>query len=326
PAGGTGGGEKPGEIATPDVRTIDDLVGLLGVGEEALAKALVYILDGRSLMILMTGNDQMNETKLRAVFGQGIRPSHPDDLKNMTGADAGSIGPVGIEGIQVYADKRLEGAAGLISGANRDGFHLKDIDLSRDVKIAGYYDFRTVRDGETCPKCDRALRIVKAIELGHIFKLGTKYSDAMHASFLNEAGKEKPIIMGSYGIGVERIIACHIEQNYDNFGIVWSKHISPFHVHLILVNSNNEKVVAVAESIYEKLGESLIDTLYDDRKEVSPGFKFKDADLLGMPLQVIVGEKNVANGKIEIKNRRTGGREIIEIGKVCAYVDKFLES
>ncbi len=325
-AGGPPGGAAPSEIATPNVRTIDELIGLLGVGEELLAKALVYMLDGRPVMVLMTGNDQVNESKLQAVFGPGIRPSHPDELKGLTGADAGSIGPVGIDGVQVYADARLQGAAGLISGANRDGFHLKDIDLSRDVKVAGYYDFRTIRDGETCPKCDRALRVVKAIELGHIFKLGTKYSDAMHAYFLDETGKEKPIIMGSYGIGVERIIACHIEQNHDKFGMVWSKQISPFHVHLILVNSNNEKVVAVAESIYEKLGESLIDTLYDDRKEVSPGFKFKDADLLGMPLQIIVGEKNVVNGKIEIKDRRTGNREIVEIGKASAYVEKYLES
>jgi prolyl-tRNA synthetase len=325
-AGTEPGGAKPEEIATPGVGTIDELMGFLGVGEELLAKALVYILDGRPVMILMTGNDQMNESKLQAVFGQAIRSSHPDELKGLTGAGAGSIGPVGLDGIQVFADKRLEGAAGLISGANRDGFHLKNIDLSRDVRVAGYYDFRTVRDGETCPSCDRPLRVAKAIELGHIFKLGTKYSDAMHAYFLDETGKEKPIVMGSYGIGVERIIACHIEQNHDKFGMVWSKHLSPFHAHLVLVNSNNERVVSVAEGIYEKLGESLIDTLYDDRKDVSPGFKFKDADLLGMPLQIIVGEKNVTNGKVEIKDRKTGNREIIEIGKVSAYVEKFLES
>lgn len=326
PAGGGAEGPAPEEIATPDVGTIDELVSFLGAGEETLAKALVYVLDGRPVLILMTGNDQVNETKLHAVFGAGIRPSHPDELRALTGAGAGSIGPVGLDGVQVFADRRLEGATGLVSGANRDGFHLKCIDLARDAKVAGYYDLRTVRDGETCPKCDRALRVAKAIELGHIFKLGTKYSDAMHAYFLDETGREKPIIMGSYGIGVERIIACHIEQNSDKHGMVWTKQLSPFHVHLILVNANNEKVVSVAEGLYERLGESLIDTLYDDRKEVSPGFKFKDADLLGMPLQVIVGEKNVVNGRVEIKDRRTGGREIIEIGKVAAYVEKYLES
>ncbi len=326
PAGGASNGAVPSEIATPDVGTIDELIGFLGVGEELLAKALLYTIGGRPVMILMTGNDQMNESKLQALFGPDVRPSQPEELRGLTGAGAGSIGPVNISGVQIYADKRLEGAAGLISGANRDGFHLKDIDLSRDATIAAYHDFRTVRDGETCPTCDRALRVVKAIELGHIFKLGTKYSEAMHAYFLDEHGKEKPVIMGSYGIGVERIIACHIEQNHDKFGMIWTKQLAPFHVHLVLVNGNNEKVVAVAEEIYGRLGESLIDTLYDDRRDVSPGFKFKDADLVGMPLQVIVGEKNVVNGKVEIKDRRSGNREIVDIGRVSAHIEKYLES
>jgi len=324
-AGGESSGDVPEEIPTPGVGTIDELIAFLKVPAEALAKSLVYTLDGRPLLILMAGNDQLNESKLQAAFGAGVRPTHPDELKSLTGADAGSIGPVGLDGFQLFADKRLEGATGLISGANRDGHHLKNLDLGRDAKVDGYYDFRTVLHGETCPNCDTALRVVKAIELGHIFKLGTKYSDAMHANFLDETGKEKPIIMGSYGIGVERIIACHIEQNHDKFGMIWSRNISPFHVHLILVNSNNEKVVSVAESLYEKLGESLVDVLYDDRTDVSPGFKFKDADLLGMPLQIIAGEKNISAGKIEIKDRRTGNREIIDIGKVVAYVEKFLE-
>lgn len=326
PAGGPSDGAAPSEIATPGVKTIDELVAALGVAEEALAKALMYVLDGRPVMILMTGNDQMNESKLQAVFGPGIRPSHPDELKGMTGAGSGSIGPIGTDGVRVFADLRLQGAAGLVSGANRDGFHLKDIDLARDARVEGFYDFRTVRHGEACSSCGGTLRVVKAIELGHIFKLGTKYSDAMHAAFLDETGREKPIVMGSYGIGVERIIACHIEQNHDKAGIIWSRHLCPFHVHLVLVNANNEKVTAAAEALYEKLGEALIDTLYDDRRDVSPGFKFKDADLLGMPLQVIVGEKNVANGKVEIKDRRTGNREIIDIGRVSGHVEKFLES
>jgi len=324
-AGGENAGGAPEEIATPGVRTIDELMEFLKVPGELLAKSLVYVLEDRRVLILLSGNDQLNESKLQAVFGAGIRPAHPDELRNLTGAGAGSIGPVGLDGFQIFADKRLEGASGLISGANRDDAHLKNIDLARDANIAGFYDFRTVLDGETCPNCDTPLRVVKAIELGHIFKLGTKYSDAMHASFLDEGGKEKPIIMGSYGIGVERIIACHIEQNHDKFGMIWSRNVSPFHVHLILVNSNNEQVVSVAESLYEKLGESLIDVLYDDRKDVSPGFKFKDADLLGMPLQIIAGEKNIASGKIEIKDRRTGNREIIDIGRVVSHVEKFLE-
>jgi prolyl-tRNA synthetase len=244
----------------------------------------------------------------------------------LTGAHAGSIGPIGLEGFKIIIDKRLQSGNNLVSGANKNDYHLGNIDLQRDVKVEGYYDLRTINAGEPCPKCNEPLRIVNAIELGHIFKLGTKYSDAMHAYYLDETGKEKPIIMGSYGIGVERIVACYIEQNNDKHGIIWNKSLTPYHVHLILVNSNNKQVVQTAEHLYEKLQQSLIDVLFDDRDDVSPGFKFKDADLLGVPLQVIVGEKNIAHGNVELKERRTGKRDIIELGKVVNFIEKYLES
>ncbi|MBI3365603.1 MAG: proline--tRNA ligase [Ignavibacteriae bacterium] len=314
------------EIHTPNVKTIDELKAFLNVDESMLAKSLVYMKEKAPVLILMVGNDQLNESKLQAALGAEVRPSHPDELKVLTGADAGSIGPIGLNGFKIIADKRLEGANNLISGANKNDYHIANIDLQRDVKIDGYFDLRTVQPAEPCATCSTPLRIVKAIELGHIFKLGTKYADALHASYLNEEGKENPIIMGSYGIGVERIVACHIEQNHDEYGIIWNKTLAPFHVHLVLVNSNNPSVVAVAESLYTKLDEKRIDVLYDDRKEVSPGFKFKDADLLGMPLQLIVGEKNVANGNVEIKERRTGKREVIDIGKAIPSIEKYLES
>jgi len=314
------------EIHTPGVKTIDELKAFLNIDDSRLAKSLVYMKDNKPVLILMMGNDQLNESKLLAALGTDVRPSHPDELKTLTGADAGSIGPIGLTGFTIIADKRLEGANNLISGANKNDYHLANIDFQRDVKVQGYYDLRTVLAGEPCPECSTPLRIVNAIELGHIFKLGTKYSDAMHAYFLDEAGKEHPIIMGSYGIGVERVIACHIEQSHDRNGIIWNKTLAPFHVHLILVNGNNEKVVSTAEHLYEKLQDSLIDVLYDDRRDVSPGFKFKDADLLGMPLQVIVGEKHVSTGKVETKDRRTGNREILDIGAVVKHVEKYLET
>ncbi len=326
-------GEKVEEIHTPNVKTIDDLRVFLKVEEHALAKSLLYMKEKTPVLVLMMGNDQLNEAKLESVLGGGVRPSRPEELKELTGADTGSIGPVGLnprpaggEPFLIIADKRLQSANNPISGANKNDFHLKNIDLTRDAAVSGYYDLRTVRPGEPCPNCNAPLRVVKAIELGHIFKLGTKYADAMHAYYLDEGGKEHPIIMGSYGIGVERIIACLIEQSHDKNGIVWSKALAPFHVHLVLVNSNNERVVAAAEHLYEDLQASLIDCLYDDRTDVSPGFKFKDADLLGMPLQVIAGEKNVANGKIEIKVRATGNREIVEIGSAVKLVEKFIEA
>ncbi len=320
------------EIHTPNVRTIDELKTFLKVDERILAKSLVYIKDKTPVMILMVGNDQLNESKLQAVMGADVRPLHPDELKALTGADGGSIGPIGMkarlpggQGFHIIADKRLEGANNLISGANKNDYHLMNIDLQRDVKVNAYHDLRTVQAGEMCPKCQKPLRVAKAIELGHIFKLGTKYADALKASFLDEQGKEQPIIMGSYGIGVERIIACHIEQYHDKFGIIWTKALAPYHVQLILVNSNNEQVVKITEDLYKQLNEAGIEVLYDDRTDASPGFKFKDADLLGMPLQVIVGEKNVVNGNVEVKHRQTGERSVIAIQDTIGFVKKFFQ-
>ncbi len=313
------------EIHTPNVKTIDELKVFLNVDEKMLAKSLVYMQDRSPVLILLVGNDQLNESKIQSVLGANARPVHPDELAELTGADAGSIGPIGLKGFKIIADKRLENANNLISGMNKNDYHIGNIDLSRDVKVDSYYDLRTVEAGEPCPTCNSALRVVNAIELGHIFKLGTKYSDALHAMFLDETGETKPIIMGSYGIGVERIIACGIEQNHDKFGIIWGKEITPYHVHLVLVNANVESVVTAAEEIYDQLRKNKIEVLYDDRKNASPGFKFKDADLLGMPLHVVVGEKNVVNGKVEVKDRKTGERQIVEKDKIVEYVKKFYE-
>lgn len=321
------------EIHTPNVKTIDELAVFLKVDHSVLAKSLVYFQDKNPILVLLMGNDQLNETKLLAAVGSDVRPAHSEELIQLTGADAGSIGPIGLnaslpagQGFKIIVDKRLEGANNLISGANKNDYHLSGIDLRRDVKVDKYADLRTVEPGEGCPTCQTPLRIVRAIEVGHIFKLGTKYADALGATFLTVDGAEKPIIMGSYGIGVERIVACHIEQNHDQNGIIWDKALAPYHVHLVLVNSNIEGVVKVADHLYQRLGESLVDVLFDDRTAVSPGFKFKDADLLGMPLQVIVGERNVVSGNVEIKERRTGKREVVEIGKVVNYVERFLQS
>jgi prolyl-tRNA synthetase len=319
------GNEVVKEIHTPNVKTIDELKAFLKIDEQRLAKSLVYMIDKTPVLILMAGNDQLNESKLQSVLGTDARPSHPDELKALTGADGGSIGPIGLNGFRIIADKRLEGANTLVSGANKNDYHITNIDLKRDVKVEGYYDLRTILAGESCSSCGSPLRVVKAIELGHIFKLGTKYSDSLKALFLDDDGKEKPIIMGSYGIGVERIIACYIEQYHDKFGIIWSKSLAPFQVQLILVNSNNETVVKTTEEIYKQLTDAGIEVLYDDRADLSPGFKFKDADLLGMPLHVIVGEKNVINSNVEVKYRQTGEREIIPIQEAIGFVKKFFQ-
>jgi prolyl-tRNA synthetase len=245
-------------------------------------------------------------------------------LLALTGADGGSIGPVNLKGFRIIADKRLEGINGLISGANRNDYHLANIDLARDTKVEGYYDLRSIEAGEPCPKCSAPLKISNAIELGHIFKLGTKYSDTLNITYLDESGKAQPVIMGSYGIGMERIVACYIEQNHDKDGIIWNKALAPYKIHLIAVNMNSKDVVAASDRIYTQLSKVGVDILYDDRANITPGFKFKDADLLGMPFQVIVGDKGLKNGQIEIKRRRTGERILVKLEDAITEIQRFL--
>jgi prolyl-tRNA synthetase len=318
------------EIHTPNIKTIDELSTFLKIKPEDCAKAVVYFysIDGQKwdpVLIFMSGNDQLNESKLTAALGAQVVPAKPEELFGIFGANAGSLGPVNIKKkIKIIADKRLEHANGLYSGANKDDYHIGNVDFDRDVKLDGYFDLRIIEEGEGCPNCKNKLRIVKAIELGHIFKLGTKYSESMKAMFLDESGKEKPIIMGSYGIGIERIAACYVEQNYDKFGIIWNKALSPYLVHMISVNSNIPDVLNLSEQYYKEFNEEQIPVLFDDRTNASPGFKFKDADLLGFPVQVIVSEKNLKEGKIEIKIRRSGERMYVKTDEVLKTVKDIL--
>lgn len=310
------------EIHTPNVKSIDELCAFLNIEEEVCAKSRVYIANGEAVLILMQGNDEVNETKLEKVLGVNVRPAHPDELKEIAGADAGSIGPIGFKG-KIIADLRLKNRNNLFSGANKNDYHIGGIDLNRDVSEIEYADLRIVNSGEGCPKCGNLLEVFPAIELGHIFKLGTKYSESMKAFFLDENGKEKPIIMGSYGIGVERVIACFIEQNHDTKGIVWNKTLAPFLVHLISINPKNENVAKTCETVYNELRTSGIEVLYDDR-DASPGFKFNDADLLGMPIQVIIGEKKLKENKAEIKIRKTDERFDVELKDLMGKVKELL--
>ena len=313
------------EIHTPNIKTITDLVEFLKVDPSRLAKSLVYRYNGKPLLILMMGNDQLNESKLTAALGGGdFAPIGPEDLLALTGADGGSIGPVNLKGFRIIADNRLEGANGLISGANRNDYHIANIDLERDSKIDAFFDLRTIEASEPCPKCTAPLKISNAIELGHIFKLGTKYSDSLNITYLDENGQAKPVIMGSYGIGIERIVACYIEQNNDKDGIIWNKSLAPYEVHLIAVNMNSKDVETASNQMYDRMIDAQIEVLFDDRASVSPGFKFKDADLLGMPFHVIVGDKGLKNGQVEIKRRRTGERILVKLEEAVSEVQKLL--
>lgn len=311
------------EISTPDVKSIDELCEFLKIDETQCAKSRVYIHDKKPILVLMLGNDEVNETKLEKVLGGAVRPAHPDELKEISGADAGSIGPVGFNG-RIIADNRLKNANNMFSGANKNDYHIGGIDFNRDITNVEYSDFRIVKSGEGCPNCEKHLEVFPAIELGHIFKLGTKYSDSMRAFFTDEKGEEHPIIMGSYGIGVERVMACSIEQNHDANGIVWDKAIAPFLVHLIGLNLKKQDIVDTCEKIYNDLNQAKIDVLFDDR-DVTAGFKFNDADLLGMPLQIVVGEKKLKENKCEIKIRKTGERFDIVLNELQNKIKELLQ-
>ena len=309
------------KFPTPNAKTIDDLIQQFGFDENSLAKSVVYIINSEPVLILMRGNDELNETKLQAAFGTNkFRPATPQELLEITGANAGSIGPVNLKTkIKIVADNLLKDANGLVSGANVDGYHFKNIDFLRDCHIDAYYDLRTVRQGEPCPIDGSPINIVKAIELGHIFKLGTKYSEALGAYFLDKDGNEHPIIMGSYGIGVERIIACYIEQNHDQYGIIWDYPLTPFDIHLVGINTKSNLISIECENIYTELTNNGFEVLYDDRDE-NPGVKFNDADLIGIPIQIIIGEKNIKKGLVEVKIRRTNQRELIPREEILNYL------
>jgi prolyl-tRNA synthetase len=313
------------KFETPNSKTIDELMKHFGFSENQLAKSVVYIVESKPILILMRGLDELNENKLQAIFGTNqFRAATTDELFEITGANAGSIGPINLKTeIPIYADLLLENANGLVSGANEDGYHYKNIDLDRDAKIAGYYDFRTIKEGEPSPIDNEALRIVNAIELGHIFKLGTKYSSALGANFLDENGKAQPIIMGSYGIGVERVMACFIEQSHDENGIIWNKSLSPFHVHLIgIMIEKSEEVKEACFKLKEDLENAGYEVLLDDRAE-RPGIKFNDADLIGIPLQVMVGNRNLVDGNLEVKVRKTGERALYKVDELLNKVKEF---
>lgn len=321
------------EIHTPGIKSIDELAGFLGITDKShLAKSRVFIVDrnnnepGKIILVLVCGDDEVNEPKLANLY-PGSRPAHPDELKEISGAEAGSIGPVGFKSgnTVIVADLRLQDADELVSGANKNDYHIKNIDLKRDVPGIIYEDLRVVKEGELNINRSAKIRITKAIEVGHIFKLGTKYAEALGAKYLDVNGKENVIIMGSYGIGIERIAAAYIEQNCDDNGIVWSGEIAPFQAEIILLNSKTGDIKASADSLYTSLTGKGIEVLYDDRDGISPGVKFKDADLIGIPIQIVISEKNLKSKEIEVKFRRSGERYKIAETDILNKIWEFLK-
>lgn len=294
------------EVATPGAHTIDDLVKLLGVPASRMIKTLLFDVDGEAVAVLVRGDREVNDAKVRNLLrASAAELATPGQVQAWTGAPVGFAGPVGLSLSHVYADNELQEGTDWIVGANKADTHLRHVDLGRDAHLCGYADLRCVTAEDVCPRCGGALELPQGIEVGHVFKLGTKYSQAMNANFLDENGRTLPMIMGCYGIGVSRVIAACIEQNHDANGIIFPPALSPFDLVLINLDPGNAAVNATTERLYTRLRAQGIDVLLDDREE-RPGSKFKDADLIGVPMQLVVGGKGLGRGVIEGKDRRSG--------------------
>src|SRR5437588_6356056 len=327
------GPNAPEEFPTPGVRTIEDLATFPGgASANRQIKTLVYIatLNGelRPVLALLRGDHQLHEVKFADSLGAtALRPAHPEEIRKLLGAGAGSLGGVHAkskarsanQNLVIVADLGLKGRRNMTTGANKDDHHIRGVDIERDIEVDQWADLRTVNSDEACPRCDTGtLEVFKAMEIGHIFKLGTQYSESMGATVLTADGKSVPIIMGSYGIGVERIITAAIEQNHDADGIIWPKSITPFDAIVTITNIKDEKLREAGEQLYKDMQAAGLEVLLDDRDERA-GVKFKDADLIGIPYRITIGKK-IADEKVELFDRKAKQSEDIGLSDIVSRV------
>jgi len=318
PASDTGAPEK---FATPGVKTIEDLVKEpYNVPAEAQIKTLVFIVEDRPVIVLVRGDDQINEAKLVSALGTTVfRAAEAREIHAALGAHPGSLGAIGVADIPIHADEQLRGAAGMITGANEDGFHVKNVSVVRDISEVQWANLRTVREGEL-DGGGKPLKIRRAIEVGHVFKLGTKYSESLESSFLGEDGQRHPPVMGCYGLGVTRTLQAIIEYSHDDNGIIWPISVAPYTVCVTPLDIKPEsEVMQAALKIHDELEAQGVDVLLDDRDE-RPGSKFKDSELIGIPVRVAVGGKSLANGEVELTVRREGGKTPIPVTEAVERV------
>ncbi len=307
-------------VATPEKRTIDEVSAFLGAPASFMLKTLVFLADDEPVILLLRGNHELNEIKLNNLLGcKKVEMAGDEIVLNVTGAPVGFAGPVGLRA-KIIADLAVKGMKNFITGGNARDLHLKNVNLNRDFQITQFADIRNVVHGDLCPRCDTGiLEMWRGIEVGHVFKLGTKYSKALKASYLDDGGKERIIFMGCYGIGIGRTVAACIEQNHDQNGISFPLPIAPFHCIISALNMKEENVREASEAIYEQLVSAGVEVLLDDRDE-RPGFKFKDADLIGIPLRIVVGSKNLSEGKVELKIRNTGEVSLLPLPEAVEKV------
>lgn len=291
------------KIATPDVRTINELMKFFNCSPGNFAKTLIYKADGKITIVMLRGDREVNETKLKNHLGcLELEMADPETVCRVTGAEAGFAGPIGLDA-EIIADSEVAFMKNFIVGANETGYHFINVNIDRDFKVSVIKDIRKIVEGDKCPECGTPVKIVHGIEVGHVFKLGTKYSKALNCIYLDENGKERAMVMGSYGIGVGRTIAAIIEQNNDENGIIWPMSVAPYHVIVIPISTSDSMQTDIAEKIYRELQSAGIETLIDDRNE-RPGVKFKDADLIGIPIRVVIGKK-ASEGIVEYKLRKS---------------------
>jgi prolyl-tRNA synthetase len=327
------GPDSPEEFPTPGVRTIEDLAKTpYLVAANRQIKTLVYsaTIEGktRPVLALLRGDHPLHEVKFADALGaSAVRPAHPEEIRELLGASAGSLGAVRAkdtahaskQDLIIVVDQELKGRRNMTTGANKDDHHIRGVDVERDIDVDQWADLRTVSSGEACPRCQTGtLEVFKGMEIGHIFKLGTKYSESMGATVLTGDGKETPIIMGSYGIGVERIITAAIEQNHDADGIIWPKSITPFDVIVTITNIKDEKLREAGDQLYKDLQAAGLEVLLDDRDERA-GVKFKDADLIGVPYRITMGKK-IADEKVELFDRKAKQSEDVPLGDVVTRI------
>ena len=313
--------DAPERFPTPGIRTIAALADAeANASADRQIKTMVFVVDGETVLALVRGDHQLNEQKLAdATLANTVRPASADEAKAALGAMPGSLGAVGVTDLKILADPALQGRTNMTTGANEDDWHLRGVSVERDISVDEWVELREAQAGEACPKCGAALEIVSTIESGHIFKLGRKYAETFGALVLDENGKQVPVIMGSYGIGVDRAIATIVETHSDDNGIVWPTSVAPYEVIVTVVQMKNDESVAAATELYDHLLAAGIDVLLDDR-DARPGVKFADAELIGVPYRVGVGPKALADGNVEFTPRATGDTELVAVAEIAQRV------
>ena len=307
------------EVMTPEIKTIDQLAEFLSIEPTELLKTLIYVADGEPIAALVRGDHEINETKLKNHLGADVvELAAPEVIKEVTGAPTGFAGPVGLK-VKLIADYSVKDTTSWVTGANKKDMHLLNVKLGRDFQVDEFADIRLITPSDPCPKCGGPIVFSRGVEVGHIFKLGTKYSKALKALYLDEKGQEHPIVMGCYGIGVGRTVAAAIEQNHDDLGIIFPIPIAPFEVVILALQMHDPEVREAAENLYHALLEKGVDVLLDDRDD-RPGVKFNDADLIGIPIRVTVGQKRLKEGKVELEVRNEKQTLTVEMSEAVSRV------